>query len=201
MDADLILYVRWYHFPVSSRAGYVLVGGKSSRMGRDKALLPFQGTTLAQSVAEAVRAAAGNVLLAGPPRYGSLGYGTVPDIYPGEGPLGGVLTVLQHSLADWTLIVACDMPGLTAAFLGELLDTAEGCGSDILAPAGPSGRLEPLCAAYHRRSRQRLYAAFAGGVRKMAVALEEVRAATWSVPEVFYFQNVNTPEDWATYGQ
>jgi molybdopterin-guanine dinucleotide biosynthesis protein A len=169
-------------------------------MGRDKALLPFHGTTLAQSVAEAVRAAAGTVVLVGSVRrHGRLGYPIVPDIYAGEGPLGGILTALQQSTADWNLIVACDMPRLAAGFLGQLLDAADRCDGDALVPAGPSGRLEPLCAVYHRRSLRGLYAAFARGVRKIAVALEEVRTITWPVPKVSYFQNVNTPEDWAAY--
>jgi molybdopterin-guanine dinucleotide biosynthesis protein A len=169
-------------------------------MGRDKALLPFHGTTLAQSVAEAVRTAAGNVVLVGSvSRHGHLGYSIAPDIYAGEGPLGGILTALQQTQADWNLIVACDMPRLSAGFLGQLLDAADACGGDALIPAGPSGRLEPLCAVYHRGSRQGLYAAFARGVRKIAMALEEVRTVTWPIPEVSYFQNVNTPEDWATY--
>ncbi|MGD1059745.1 MAG: NTP transferase domain-containing protein, partial [Solirubrobacteraceae bacterium] len=68
---------------MSSRAGYVLVGGNSSRMGRNKALLPYHGTTLAQSVAETVRAATGRAALVGGPPYDDLsGIGFVPDLYP-----------------------------------------------------------------------------------------------------------------------
>ena len=202
-DAERALYSQWYHFRVSSLAGYVLVGGNSSRMGRNKALLPYQGTTLVESVADAVRTVTGNVSLVGRPhRDGLLGYGIVPDIYPGEGPLGGILTVLQHSTADWNLVVACDMPELNASFLQRLMDAANSSGSDALVPVGPSGRLEPLCAAYHRNARQGLYAAFARGVRKIALALREVRMTAWQVPEEFScFQNVNTPEDWAPYEQ
>lgn len=167
-------------------------------MGRDKALLPFNGSTLAQSVAEAVRAAAGTVILVGKPACdGLLSY--VPDLYPGEGPLGGILSALEHSRADWNLIAACDMPRLSTGFLEQLLDAAESCGGDALVPAGPSGHWEPLCAVYHRSSLQGLYAAFARGIRKIAVALQEVRTVTWPVSEVAYFQNVNTPEDWAPY--
>ena len=169
-------------------------------MGRDKALLPFRGSTLAQTVAEAVRTATGNVALVGSSRrYGHLRCGRVPDVYPGEGPLGGILTALQVSKADWNLIVACDMPRLSAGFLRQLLDAADHCGGDALVPADPSGRLEPLCAVYHRRSRQGLYASFARGVRKIAEALLEVRWVAWPIPELSYFQNVNTPEDWAPY--
>ena len=185
---------------MSSRAGYVLVGGKSSRMGRDKALLPFHGRTLAEVVAGAVSAAAGpTALVGGSRRMAPVEFGFVPDLYPGEGPLGGILTALQHSRADWNLIVACDMPGLKVDFLRQLLDAADCREGDALVPAGPSGLLEPLCAAYHRRSRQGLHAAFARGVRKIAAALEEVRTVRWPVPEMSYFHNVNTPEDWAAY--
>ncbi|HXR37344.1 MAG TPA: molybdenum cofactor guanylyltransferase [Candidatus Binataceae bacterium] len=176
------------------------MGGNSSRMGRNKALLPYHGTTLGQSVAETVRAAAGTAALVGGPRHDAPSeFGFVPDLYPGEGPLGGILSALRSSTADWNLMVACDMPNLEADFLRQLLDTADSCGADALVPAGPSGRLEPLCAAYHRKALGSLEAAFARGVRKIATALEEVRAVTWPVPELSCFQNVNTPEEWAPY--
>jgi len=169
-------------------------------MGRDKASLPFRGSTLVETVAEAVRAAAGTVTLVGgspPAEMGSFGF--VLDSYPGEGPLGGILTALRSTHADWNLIVACDMPELSGDFLGQLMDGAEHSQADALVPFGPSGRLEPLCAVYHRRAQAGLGRAFACGVRKVAVALEEVRLVTWPVPQSSYFQNVNTPQDWATY--
>jgi molybdopterin-guanine dinucleotide biosynthesis protein A len=165
-------------------------------MGRNKALLPYKGSTLAQSVAEAVSAAAGAVYQVG---NTNISCGFVPDIYPGEGPLGGILTALQQSTADWNLIVACDMPQLSVDFLRQLLDAAESCHGDALVPMGPSGRLEPLCAVYHRRCYKPLSQAFERGVRKIAAALEEVRTVTWPVSELSCFQNVNTPEDWAPY--
>jgi molybdopterin-guanine dinucleotide biosynthesis protein A len=182
------------------RAGYVLVGGRSSRMGRDKALLPYRGGLLVEFVATAVRLAAGSAVLVGSPSRSRLpGYPNLPDIYPGEGPLSGILSVLQHSAADWNLIVACDMPEISAEFLRELLDAAERENADALIPAGPSGLLEPLCAVYHRRSRETLYQAFSGGIRKVTAAFTGLRIAVFPVPELTPFQNVNTPEDWAGY--
>jgi molybdopterin-guanine dinucleotide biosynthesis protein A len=174
-------------------------------MGRNKALLPYRGRALVESVAQAVELAAGSAVLVGNPgSYSGLRFPVTPDIYPGEGPLGGILTALQHAdlsctLTDWNLIVACDMPELTADFLRALLDAAERSGADALVPRGPSGILEPLCAVYHSRSRQALYKAFAGGIRKVTAAFGGLRVAAWPVTELMPLQNVNTPEDWAAY--
>lgn len=183
-----------------SRAGYVLVGGKSSRMGRDKALLPFRGTPLVRSVARSVELAAGSAVLVGDPqRYGALGYPVVPDLYPGEGPLGGILSALNHTAATVNLVTACDLPELSAGFLETLLDAAEATTADALVPVGPSGRPEPLCAVYHRRSLDTLERAFAAGTRAIAAALQDLRIIAFPVTEPAYFQNVNTPQDWADY--
>jgi molybdopterin-guanine dinucleotide biosynthesis protein A len=161
-------------------------------MGRDKALLPYRGGTLAGAVAREVEAAAGSVVLVGRVE-GVEGFRAIPDHYPGEGPLGGILTALEHTAAEWNLIVACDMPGISTPLLRELLDRADG---DGLVPLGPSGLPEPLCAVYHRRLRPVIEAAFGRGVRKVTDAFpDSVRL----IPLAGAFQNVNTPEDWAAY--
>ena len=181
-----------------SRAGFVLTGGLSSRMGRDKALLPFQGGSLAGFVARLVTQAAGSASLVGSAqRHAVVGYPVIEDLYPGEGPLGGILTALQNTTADWNLIVACDMPRLSTPFLTRLLEAAADSGCGALVPAGPSGLLEPLCAVYHRHSLAVLGAAFGSGVRKVATALEGARVTVLPVTEITHFQNVNTAEEWA----
>jgi|SRR5215471_7916530 len=174
-------------------SGYVLVGGRSTRMGRDKAGLPFRGGTLAESIAREVALAAGSVTLVGDANRG------IPDLYPGEGPLGGILTALAHTAADWNLIVACDMPNAEAAFLRRLLESARESGADALLPCGPAGLPEPLCAVYHRRARPAIAAQFAAGVRKVTAALEGLHVVALEVTDDAMFQNLNTPQDWAAY--
>ncbi len=107
-------------------------------MGRDKARMPYRGETLAEWIARAVKTAAGSATLVGNAQPGG-----IPDLYPGEGPLGGILTALRHTSADWNLIVACDMPEVSAEFLGDLLAAAERSGADALLPRGPLGKVEP----------------------------------------------------------
>jgi molybdopterin-guanine dinucleotide biosynthesis protein A len=169
-------------------------------MGRDKALLPFRGRPLAAAVAAAVQEAAGHTILIGNPSLAAVtGFPALPDEFPGEGPLGGILTALRSTTADWNLVCACDMPGLTGAFLSVLFEAAESCDADVLVPVSPSGRLEPLCAVWHRRSLGALESVFAGGIRKVADALAGMRAVRYRVTEIAPFQNVNTPEDWSGY--
>jgi molybdopterin-guanine dinucleotide biosynthesis protein A len=163
-------------------------------MGRDKARLPFRGGDLVSCVAGAVERAAGNVTLVG---HGELP--GIPDRYPGEGPLGGILTALHHTSADWNLIVACDMPEASATFLGELLARAMRSRADVLLPSGPDGLPQPLCAVYHRRALAALEDHFGRGVRQVTAALGGLAVERLAVAELSHFQNVNTPEDWAAY--
>jgi molybdopterin-guanine dinucleotide biosynthesis protein A len=178
------------------RAGFVLAGGQSSRMGRDKALLPYGGVTLVEHVASQIAAAAGSAMIVGGrERYGGLGYPVVDDFTPGSGPLGGVTTALRISEAPWNLIVACDMPDVTADFLRALLEEAERCGGDCLIPVSESGRLEPLCAAYHRASLSRLCHALDNNVLALRDAVAGACAVLWHTPHAAFFRNLNTPED------
>jgi molybdopterin-guanine dinucleotide biosynthesis protein A len=170
-------------------------------MGRDKALLPYRGGNLAGFVAGAVAAAAGSAVLVGDPaRYPESPHPVIPDCYPGEGPLGGILTALRHTSSDWNLVVACDMPGLDTKFLAGLLAAAEQLGVDALIPVGASGIPEPLCAVYHRRALEPLDQAFRAGQRKVMAAVAQLDSKRLPVGEMAVFQNVNTPEDWAAYG-
>src|ERR1700678_2887073 len=134
-----------------THAGFVLVGGASRRMGRDKALLPLHGASMVETVAAQVQAAAGSVTLIGPvQKYAHLGFPILPDAIENCGPLGGLYTALQNTNADWNVLVACDMPDVTAAFLTQLLAAAEASGADCVVPE-IDGKIHPLCAAYHRR--------------------------------------------------
>ena len=165
-------------------------------MGRDKARLPFRGGDLVERGGRARwRRAAGNVTLVGHSELPA-----IPDRYPGEGPLGGILTALHHTSADWNLIVACDMPEVSADFLGELLAR----GRAVATPTScfPTGRTD----CPNRSARSTTGAPcrpwkthFARGVRKVTAALEGLAVERLAVAELSLFQNVNTPEDWAAY--
>jgi molybdopterin-guanine dinucleotide biosynthesis protein A len=177
--------------------GFVLTGGRSSRMGRDKALLPIDRSTLVEQIAARVRAAAGSVTLIGSPaRYGSLGLPVAADLIEDCGPIGGVYTALKISSAPWNLIVACDMPAVTAGFFGGLLEAARNADAECVVPETGSS-LHPLCAVYHRRAVAALQYAFDHKSFKMHDLLRSLRTLTLPVSDASLVENVNTPIEWS----
>lgn len=175
-----------------------MAGGRSSRMGRDKALLPAGARTLIEQTADYVKQAAGNVIVIGPlERYAFLGWPVIPDEIQGCGPLGGLCTALRHTRAEWNLIVACDMPGLTAQFLERLFDAAERCGKECLVPLTAAG-LEPLCAIYHARVFPAAESALKRKALKMQAFVRQLDAALWPVEDARLLRNLNTPEEVAS---
>ena len=185
-----------YHLLMETSAGFVLTGGRSSRMGRDKALLPIEGSVLVERTAERVRAAAGSVILIGAPeRYSHLGLPVAADLVEDAGPIGGLYTALKIDRAEWNLLVACDMPSLTAKFLRELLDAARQCGSACLVPQTESG-LHPLCAVYHRCAEGAVESAIEHKRFKMHDLLKVLKAVSFPVADASMLENVNTPVEW-----
>jgi len=154
--------------------GIVLAGGKSRRMGRDKALLPFQGTTLLEYIIMQMRKAVEDVIVVAdmPERY-VLADGTrvVGDIYPEAGPLGGIVTGLHVAKEGYHPVVGCDMPYLEPAMLRLLIREAQGFDGVIPEVAG---RIEPLCAVYHSRCVVALEMALLQGERAVHRAIEYV---------------------------
>jgi molybdopterin-guanine dinucleotide biosynthesis protein A len=171
-------------------------------MGCDKGLLPFSGATLIERVASQVLEAAGNVAVVGRPAdYAHLGLPVLGEDFPGCGPLSGIEASLRQMTAEWALVAACDMPGITADWLRHLIAIAGQSRCDAVVTAGADGRLEPLLAMYHAKLH--------GDVRK---ALTESRFAVrdviagWAVEfaettDKGLVSNVNTPEEWSAWSR
>ena len=187
---------------------YLLAGGGSTRFGRDKALAELGGRTmlkgmfgLLSGVTRQVRIVAANA------KYKGLGVEVVPDRWPGQGPLGGIITALEDAARsvpqpEWNLIVSCDMPFLTPEWLVFLCERAAKSESQAVYPNSLHGP-EPLCACYRTNSAEALRCAFESGVRKITHGLQHVRTevldeADWkrfdSSGRLFW--NMNTEADY-----
>lgn len=182
-------------------SGFVLAGGGSTRMGRNKALLPFHGNTLVEHVAGIVAQATGSATLIGDPvQLGHLGLPVVPDRLPGRGPASGIYTALTITSSDWNLIAGCDMPAITSELMLDLLRRAAAASNpiDCLAAAGPNGEPEPLCAVYHRRCLPAVARAIGENRLKMKNLLAELDTQLMPVDPAAV-ANVNTPAEWAEF--
>jgi molybdopterin-guanine dinucleotide biosynthesis protein A len=180
-------------------SGFVLAGGASKRMGQDKALLPYRGTTLVQHVAKIVSQATGSVALIGDPaRLGHLGLAVFPDELPSCGPASGIYTALRISETDWNLVVACDMPAVSVEILTELLRRAETSERSCVTATGLYGEPEPLCAVYHRRCREALGRSIRDKRLRMRDFVKEI-GAVWVKVDTAALANVNTPPEWAEF--
>jgi molybdenum cofactor guanylyltransferase len=177
------------------RAGFILTGGRSSRMGKDKALLRWRNVTVVEHLACLVQRAAGSVALIGnPDRYRSLGLSCYRDLRPGLGPLAGLETALTVTSAEWNMIVACDLPHVAPAWLETLFDRAEAIGLSAVAIRDAAGRIQPLCGVYHRDCLPAVTAALDGQELRMMRLMEKLNPLYVDIAEAL--PNINTPEDW-----
>jgi molybdopterin-guanine dinucleotide biosynthesis protein A len=180
--------------------GVVLAGGRSSRMGRDKAMIEIDGRTLLDRALDRLEPHVQELLVIGDPaKYGHVGPFVVADDIPGVGPLGGILTAMRYASNDRLLVLACDMPNVTTRLFEDLKQGLVGDRSAFI-PAC-DGKLEPLAAAYHRRCRSTFEACVAQGAWKVSDALEQVNATFVQIcpgedgwPDTL-FRNINAPGD------
>jgi molybdopterin-guanine dinucleotide biosynthesis protein A len=190
----------------STLAAGILAGGASSRMGADKALLPFRGEPLVARQARLLAPLFGEIVVAGgdPDRVAPFGLRVVSDRLAERCTLTGLHALLAGTSADHVFAVACDMPFLNVALVRRLLGRrAE---ADVVIPESDRG-LEPLHAVYARsclpameaaaRSGRWKATAFHADVRVEAV---RIRDADWAVEGRSPFLNANTPEEWRAVG-
>ncbi len=202
--------------PSRSPLGCVLAGGRSSRMGRDKALLPLHGVPLVVSSLDRLRALGLRPVIAGA-RPDLAQYATVvPDLHPGCGPLGGIEAALAAagSPEERVLFLPVDLPLLPEAFLALLMERAERTGALATIPVF-AGRAQPLCAVYRAALLPGIAAALATGDYKVmrvvdsltsastrdlfqveaALAAQSILLDRATHPLYRWFENINAPED------
>ena len=171
-------------------------------MGRDKAGLQLGGQALIERVLAALRPldCPSFVVARQATDHAHLDLPVCPDLFPGAGPLGGLCTALQHTATPALLLLACDLPFLTAEFLRFLANRLGP--RQALIPHSAEG-LQPLCAVYARSCLPAIENALARGERRMnafhpEVDLEILEPEEWQAfdPHDLLFSNLNTPEEY-----
>jgi molybdenum cofactor guanylyltransferase len=189
-------------------SGHVLAGGGSTRFGRDKALVEIGGKPMLARMIQLLQSVPMEVrVVAADEKYSAFGAGIVMDRWPGEGPLGGIITALEDGAKsparpEWNLILSCDMPFLTREWLVFLVERAANSNAQVALAHSAHGP-EPLCACWRTDAAETLRAAFEWGVRKVTEGIALLRSevldeAVWkrfdSAGRLFW--NMNTAADY-----
>ena len=199
----------------------LLRGGRSRRMGRDKALLPWKESTFLETIASeldfldekylSVAAATGSPdrdILTSAAENGEIGSSPdrdrlsddwirLPDLISDCGPLGGIYTALQTCRAEWALVVSCDVPAVQQSFFKMLLQERSG-GVDIIYPLTPDGRMHMTCAVYRKAAAPILRRQIEMGDNRLRVLPDLCRAKAVRIEEpdlIRMISNINTGEE------
>ncbi len=155
--------------------GAVLTGGASRRMGRDKANIRLDGTTLLERAAAALTAAGVRPVVVVGGDTGAdrpSGLTLVADQWPGEGPLGGLITALDHLSTDLVVVLPCDLLSPSPTEIGRVI---EAIGTADVAVPILDGRAQWLHAVWRREAMPTLRRAFEQGVRAPRLAVDDLR--------------------------
>ena len=181
--------------------GIVLAGGKSSRMGFNKAFIQFGGKRLIEVTADRLAGLFPEVLIIANnlDLYSYLGVRVIPDLIPDSGSLGGIYTGLTAAAHSRCFFAACDMPFLNADLIALLVREAEGW--DVVVPR-VTGELQPMHAVYAKTCLPFIKEAIDIGTLKIAGFFPKVKVKTIEEPalravdpHLLGFMNVNTPQE------
>lgn len=182
--------------------GFITAGGRSSRMGIDKAWLEIGGQPIIERIIQALRTVTPTIgIIANTDAYFNLDLPVFADSVQGVGPLEAIRTALSNTSTDRVLLVGCDLPFVTPELFTFLLSVASH--RDTVVPLDAYNRLEPLCAIYCKDSLNIVSDLIESGERKVArlfdlvptyfVAFDQIRRLEGSH---LFFENINTPEDY-----
>ena len=181
---------------------FILAGGKSTRMGRDKAFVDYSGRTLLARALDLARSVTPDVHIVGSRERFAEFAPVVEDKFRECGPLGGIHAALVASQTELNLILAVDMPFVSTAFLHYSLTQARSArDADAVVPRA-GGRWQPLCAIYRRKFSVTAESALRVGRNRIGQLFDEIRLRVIDADELQgagfsldIFQNLNTPED------
>jgi molybdopterin-guanine dinucleotide biosynthesis protein A len=181
---------------------FVLAGGKSTRMGSDKAFLPWADGTLLSHAVKLVAAVTPNVRIVGDPEMFANFGAVIEDVYRDCGPLGGIHAALSSTTTDLNLMLAVDLPLIEPRFLQFMVALAQNTDAVVTLPHADGGS-QPLCAVYRREFAQVAEQALQAGKNKIDALFAKVKVRVIEHDEftragfsTAMFRNLNTPEEW-----
>jgi molybdopterin-guanine dinucleotide biosynthesis protein A len=181
---------------------FILAGGKSTRMGTDKAFVEYDGRTLLVRTLDLARSVTADVRIVGSAEKFAAFAPVVEDIFRDSGPLGGIHAALRVSPSELNLMLAVDTPFISPAFLRYLIQQAQGAREATVVVPRSGGVRQPLCAVYSREFASAAESALRAGRNRIDRLFDEVRTRVIEQEELegagfssALFRNLNTPEE------
>jgi molybdopterin-guanine dinucleotide biosynthesis protein A len=185
-----------WHLAEASAA--ILAGGKSSRMGQDKSLLPVRGKPLIRRIYEQLASRFDEILVSTnePEKHAFLGTRTVADRVPGKGPLMGIVSAVEAARHERVFVTACDIPVIDLDTVARMLVLAEDF--DCVIPLSSVGH-EPLFAVYRKSTLPAMHDVLKAGERRISAVFPRVRTRFYDLGRAPWYRNLNTREDVAAF--
>lgn len=182
-------------------SGFVLTGGKSSRMGTDKGMLLFDRKPLVLHALETLDEVAEQTMIsANDSAYDQFSHPVVKDVYRDIGPMGGIYSCLRQSITEFNIFLSCDTPFVPSALFALLLQHIGNYACAL--PVHDGNRIEPLCAIYRKSCAETFAELIKNDCYKMHDAINRLGSAAVEIDKktAFYdrhlFFNINTLDDY-----
>lgn len=173
--------------------GIVIAGGRSSRMGQNKALIQYNGVRLIDNAIKMLINFTDIVLVSSNEELKYIQYPIIEDEFDNLGPIGGLYSCLLASKTDCNLVIPCDVPNISVNLYRELLGDCEKY--DAVIPVLPDGKYEPLVACYNKSILPLIEDAIRAIDYKMVNLINRANVKFVRVDDTKQFKNINTPDD------
>lgn len=177
----------------SNITGIVIAGGKSSRMGQNKALIQYKGKRLIDSAIEMLINFTDSILVSSNEQLKDIHYPIIEDEFDNLGPIGGLYSCLLASDTDCNMVIPCDAPNVSIKLYNELLIDCEQY--DAVIPVLLDGKYEPLVACYNKSILPLIEDAIKAIDYKMVNLINRANVKFVRVNDIEQFKNINTPHD------
>lgn len=193
---------RWTIVPRATAV--ILAGGSSSRMGRDKAMMPAAGPAadkasrpMVEVILAQLRGLFTEIIISADDaaRFRYLGLRVVPDRIRHQGPMMAIASAVEASVTDVNFVVACDIPQLDRDLVRRMLLHAVSDNVDIVVPVNAAGKYETLFAVYKKSCLPAIDAAIEEGVRRISDVFARCRVRYVRLQGLSRITNINTPRD------
>ena len=178
---------------MNSVTGIVIAGGKSSRMGTNKALMKYSGKMLIEHAISIIEPLSNQIIISSNEPLLQLKYNNITDKINDVGPIGGLYSCLMESNTNFNIVIPCDAPHIESNLYKLLIENSENV--DAVIPRLPNGKLEPLVACYSKSIIPVIESSINSGDYKLVNLLSKLKVKYIDINNINQFKNINTPKD------